>query len=183
MLVAIKNLTTNDITDLGLTSLQSKAVWNNKPFWHPNGSDIRPVLFQHIQAGEVVGLNEFDETIIYWNEDQNEIINQSLADDMALFTGQNFGNDENIVKAERDAAQDFFVILARVFRRIKQSGLPNYNIQDMSNAIESKNICALLNMGANKQAANAINAITTDAFFTVGRKGQLAAICGALDLG
>jgi hypothetical protein len=183
VLVGIKNLTANEIPELGLTANQSKAVWNNKPWWHPNGGDVRPALYQRIQAGEVVCLNEFDEAVVFWSAEQKEIINQILCDDMAVFTGQYFGDDENIVKAERDAARDFFVILGRVFRRIKTAGLPGYNIQDMANAIESKNICALLNMGATKQAANAINAITSDAFFTVPRKGQFAAICAALDLG
>lgn len=185
MFVSIKNLTANSIPELGLTANQTKAVWNNKPFWHPNGNgDIRPVLFEKIQAGHVVGLNEHDEVVIYWDAAQAEIISQDLADQMAVFTGQNFGVPEEIVKAERDAAQDIFLIMASRFRKLKQAGsLPNYNIQHYADALETKNVCVLLNMGASKQAGTAINGIATDAYFTLAEKGRLKAICDALDLG
>lgn len=185
MFVSIKNLTAQAIPELGLTANQIKAVWNNKPFWHPNGTgDVRPALFAKIKDGQVVGLNEHEESIVYWDAVNSQIVGESLIDDMAIFTGQYFGSPEDIVKAERDAAQDIFLIMAARFRRLKQAGsLPGYNIQNYADALETKNVCVLLNMGASKQAGTAINNITTDAYFTVAEKGRLKAICDALDLG
>lgn len=184
MFVSIKNLTANSIPELGLTANQSKAVWNNKPFWHPNGGDIRAVLFDKIRAGQVVGMNEHEENIVYWDAVNNQIVGESFIDDMGVFTGQNLGTEEDIVKAEQLAANDIFLIMASRFRKLKKAGsLPGYNIQDYANALATKNVSTLLLSGASKQAGTAIGNITTDIYFTVAEKGRLKAICDALDLG
>lgn len=185
MLVSLKNLTAQAIPELGLTANQTKAIWMNKTFWHPNGTgDIRTVLYQKIQAQQVVMLDEFDLNLVYWSTTQNIIINQDKADDMAVFTGTVYGSDEDVTRAERIVSGDIFQIMATILRREKQSGnLPGYTAQDYANALETKNVCVLLNSGAAKQAGTAINSITTDAFFTVPRKAKLQAICAALDLG
>lgn len=177
MILAVKNNTASAIPGLGLLANEIKTVWMNKT-WFTDQTLIR----EKLRDGSIEFYDENSAKIIYWNG--TEIVgDDDILAPMIHLLFRVLPTDEAITRAEREACMDIFQIIAVMFRKAKKNnGLPGYTDDNMIDALQTKNVFELLLLGRNKGAGNGINAIATDAFFTVDRKTLLKSICDSINL-
>lgn len=174
MILKVENKTAQPITELGLIANESKYIWFNRIFFQKE-SDIRANLL----ADKIRFLDENNAQIIYfirYSPDNVGIYNDPLLTEMICFLTNDSLPEEEI---ENKITDQFFILLRTMFKKANPIG---YTRRDMAAALDVMHINTLLNLGFIGAVGTAINAMTTDAFFTSARKTKLSEICASVAL-
>lgn len=175
MILKCKNKTESTLVigDVSIDPSASAFVFYNRKFFKHGA-----LISQLLGDGSIEFSDEYGDLIAINSQTINGDLKE-LVDSMEML-GNSFSPDVKYTNSiEQIIGSQILSIIKIMFLKANPAG---YNQRDLAVALDGAHIPTLLTMGSIKAAANAINGIATDAFFTNARKAKLVEICNSVDL-
>lgn len=151
----------------------------------------RPMLFDQtrlrvlLRLDHIEFLNEFNDVVVKYNQEYEDKIEGDDGDFVEMLTDLIFEyqptNLESFFNLKRKIADKIeYLIKFLYIKGVNKGTVTNYTTSQLITALNSKNVIDLLNFGDIDLAGKAVNQITSDEFFTNGRKSNIKAICDSV---